>query len=94
MTDNNYITINTGDTTYISEADNYSHIDITVTDKNFATEVNWKTLPELHNSDNFSIILNIELVVPSKKKCKKWCLNTRLSTGRVWSCLQKSKTQL
>ena len=70
MSDNNYIIITTGDPTYISEASNYSHNDITVTDNNFATEANWETLSELYNSYYFPIILDLELVVPQKRNAR------------------------
>ena len=54
----------------------YSHIDITISDNNFATHLNWETAPQLYNSNHYPIIVELDLEVPISKKHKRWCLKS------------------
>ena len=75
-TDNNYVITNSGDPTYLSESGTYSHIDITISSNNIATQLNWGTAPELFNSDHFPIIVAADIECPAGTKQKRWCLRT------------------
>ena len=74
--DNNYVVVNAGDPTYVSETGSFTHIDITITSNNFATRLNWETAPELYNSDHYPILVDLDVVAPVSKRLRRWCLKS------------------
>ena len=72
---NDYI-LNSGDPTYDSEGETCSHIYITITDNNFATQLNLETAPQPYNSDHYLIIVQLEEIPHVSRKNKRLCLKS------------------
>jgi len=75
-TNHNLTLLNHGDPTYVHPNGRQTHIDVTIVSNDIATYVDWCVHPQLHNSDHYPILIDINLQsTPTSTPCH-WHLKT------------------